>query len=285
MSAMAHVLPFVKGHGTLNDFVVVDDPDGELDLSAVQVVTLCDRRGGVGADGVLRVVRGRHVPEWEGDPSTWFMDYRNADGSIAEMCGNGLRVFARYLREAGHVSAACREVSVGTRAGLRTASYVGDEVRIALGRPRVQLNAVEVFVGAGRWPAAQVDVGNPHAVAVVDRGGLSDLRLSDAPQWTPQHAFPQGVNVEFVEELGPDEARMRVYERGVGETMSCGTGTVAVAATLAARAERSEASYLIHIPGGTVRVDLADGEAYLTGPAQLTFAGTFTLDTEGEQLG
>lgn len=282
---MAHVLPFVKGHGTLNDFVIVDDPDGEVDLSAAQVAALCDRRRGVGADGLLRVVRGRHVRGWTGDPSAWFMDYRNADGSIAEMCGNGLRVFARYLREVGHVDAACDEVPVGTRAGQRVASYVGDDIRVALGCPRVELDAVQVAVGAQHWMAARVDVGNPHAVAVVGAGELDGLRLLEAPAWQPRAAFPQGVNVEFVEELGPKEARMRVFERGVGETMSCGTGTVAVAATLAARAQASAASYLIHIPGGSVRVDLADGEAYLTGPAQLTFAGTFTLNTEGQQLG
>ena len=115
---------FAKGHGTRNDFVLIADPDDLLDLSEDQVAFLCDRRAGIGADGILRAVRASQVAEWDGDPDVWFMDYRNADGSIAEMCGNGLRVFLRYLAEEGLVDPGY--ASVATRSGLRSGRFLAD---------------------------------------------------------------------------------------------------------------------------------------------------------------
>jgi len=276
---MPRQLAFTKGHGTMNDFVVVADPDGVGDLSPADVRFLCDRRAGVGADGVLRVVPGRFVPDWTGDPDAWFMDYRNADGSLAEMCGNGVRVFLVFLKAAGLVAPEVRSVDIGTRAGLRTGTYLPDgTVRVWMGRPVVDAPGVRVAVGDTSWLARAVDVGNPHAVSILDAdGSLAGLDLSRQPAWTPASAFPNGVNLEFVDVLGPDEVRMRVHERGVGETFSCGTGTVAVASAVAAEQGRAAASYLVHVPGGSVRVDLDGTDAYLTGAAVLVYSGTIVL--------
>jgi len=276
---MPRTLPFTKGHGTMNDFVVVSDPDGVGDLSPADVRFLCDRRAGIGADGVLRVVRGRHVPGWDGDPDAWFMDYRNADGSLAEMCGNGVRVFLVFLKASGLVGPDVGAVDIGTRAGLRTGTYLPDgTVRVWMGRPAVDAPGIQVAVGRSGWLARAVDVGNPHAVSILDADeSLADLDLGRQPAWTPASAFPDGVNLEFVDVLSTDEVRMRVHERGVGETFSCGTGTVAVASAVAAGQGRAEASYLVHVPGGSVRVDLVGGDAYLTGAAVLVYSGTITL--------
>jgi diaminopimelate epimerase len=276
---MLRQLEFTKGHGTMNDFVVVADPDGVGDLSPADVRFLCDRRAGIGADGVLRVVRGRFIPTWDGDPDAWFMDYRNADGSLAEMCGNGVRVFLVFLKSAGLVGADVEGVDIGTRAGMRTGTYLPDgTVRVWMGRPIVDAPGIHVAVGESGWLARAVDVGNPHAVSILAADeSLAGLDLSRQPAWTPASAFGNGVNLEFVDLLSPDAVRMRVHERGVGETFSCGTGTVAVASAVAADQGRAEASYLVHVPGGSVRVDLVGGDAYLTGAAVLVYSGTVAL--------
>lgn len=275
------MLAFAKGHGTLNDFVLLLDPDDAIALTDDVVRFLCDRRAGIGGDGVLRVVRGRYVPDWDGDGDLWFMDYRNADGSIAEMCGNGIRVFARYLLEEGLVPHGTTRLHIGTRAGVRTAQALADgQIRVWMGHPRVA--AAETLVTAGRrsWTASAVDVGNPHAVAVLDDSDDLDAVDLSARPGTPPGRFPKGVNVEFVRVLGPDRVRMRVYERGVGETFSCGTGTVAVAAAVARRLGVSVGAYTVEVPGGTVRVDLRDGQAWLTGPAEVVARGVVRLPGE-----
>lgn len=265
---------FAKGHGTRNDFVLLTDPEGLLELTPERVRFLCDRRAGIGADGVLRAVRARHIEEWTGDPDLWFMDYRNADGSLAEMCGNGLRVFARNLFEEG--LAAEGPLLVGTRAGLRSAQPLADgSIRIGMGIPAVHVDRVRVSIGARSWVAHAADVGNPHAVVVLDRGDvLADLDLTRPPAVSPEEAFPAGVNVEFVEPLGEGHVRMRVHERGVGETCSCGTGTVAVAATMAALAGVPKSSWRVDVLGGELQIDLHDDqEATLTGPAAIVARG------------
>ncbi|WP_232548286.1 diaminopimelate epimerase [Propioniciclava soli] len=273
------MVSFAKGHGTKNDFVLLVDPDDELLLTDAAVRFLCDRRGGIGGDGVLRAVRARHVPEWSGDPDLWFMDYRNADGSIAEMCGNGVRVFARHLVAEGLVPAGTTTVGIGTRAGLREAEVLPDgRIRVAMGRPRLAAAEVEVSLAAGvpeqRWRARAVDVGNPHAVVWLEGDDLDGLDLTRPPVWTPREAFPDGVNIEFVAPVGDHHVRMRVFERGVGETASCGTGTVAVAAALADRGEnQSESTWRVDVPGGSVEVTLRDGDAWLTGPAEIVARG------------
>lgn len=273
------MLSFAKGHGTLNDFVLLVDRDNERGLTDDEVRFLCDRRAGIGGDGLLRVVRAHHVPEWRGDPDLWFMDYRNADGSIAEMCGNGVRVFCTYLKQQGIVRASATSVDVATRAGLRRGEYLPDgQIRVWMGRPSVADADVPVGVGAREYAARPVDVGNPHAVALVEAGVLDDLDLEHEPSF-PHDVFPRGVNREFVEHVASDVLRMRVFERGVGETLSCGTGTVAVAAAAARASGATEASYEVRVRGGVVRVDLAHGEAWLTGPAVIVAHGEVSLPT------
>jgi diaminopimelate epimerase len=269
---------FAKGHGTENDFVLLLDREGVLDLGPEEIRFLCDRHAGLGADGVLRVVLAAHVPEWAGDPHLWFMDYRNADGSVAEMCGNGIRVFARYLLDEG--LAGGHRVEIATRAGVRPVQVLPDgSLRVGMGPVALTGTRVDVATSDGRtYAAVGVDVGNPHAVSfVADPAELASLSLWAAPHWKPEEAFPAGVNQEFVAVLGDRHVAMRVYERGSGETRSCGTGTVAVAAATHARLGASTGPdpviYRVDVPGGRVEVELADGQAWLTGPAVIVAHG------------
>ncbi len=269
--------PWLKGHGTENDFVLLPDPDGALhgDLDADLVRFLCDRHAGIGGDGVLRVVEGGKQSYVE-DGGEWFMDYRNADGSIGEMCGNGVRVFARYLREEG--LAGDGKVRIGTRAGVKTVAFNADDTITAdMGEPSFPgPNRIVVEANGHQWSALHVDMGNPHAVAFVD-----DLRdpgaLVEQPTWFPVDAYPHGVNLEFVVRRGPGRVAMRVHERGVGETRSCGTGTCAVAVAAAkADGQSRPASYTVEVPGGVVTVLWReDNHLELTGPAVLHARGTF----------
>jgi diaminopimelate epimerase len=270
---------FSKGHGTQNDFVVLLDRDNVLDPSVDDVRWLCDRRAGIGGDGLLRAVRARHVPEWGGDPDLWFMDYRNADGSLAQMCGNGVRVFVRYLLEEGLASGP--DVEIATRAGLKPASVLPDgRIRVGMGPVSVGEGTVRVTTADGSaFDATPADVGNPHAVSFGTR--LDHLDLTRAPAWGPAATFPDGVNLEFVEPVGERHIAMRVFERGVGETRSCGTGTVAAAAATRAReggAQREgDETWTVDVPGGRVEVELTDDEAFLTGPAVLVAHGEVAL--------
>jgi len=301
----ATTLHVTKGHGTENDFVLLDDRDGGLDLSATLVRALTDRHAGVGGDGVIRLVESSRVPEGEAvlraDASArWFMDYRNADGSVAEMCGNGVRVFAAYLERLGLWDPFGGELAVGTRAGVRWVrripavagfASVDDGPWYAVdmgpwslpGGPRAVeagYDAEVAVVGLDDVrPALGVDVGNPHTVlALAGETELAAADLTRAPVVVP--VPPHGTNVELVvalgEQVGPDGAvvgrvRMRVHERGVGETRSCGTG--ACAAALAVRAWAGDGApdvWLVDVPGGTVRVSvLAGGHVELAGPAVL----------------
>lgn len=263
---------FSKGQGTGNDFVILRDRSGMLNLSDAQVRWLCDRRLGVGGDGVLRATRAGLIPEWEGDPDLWFMDYRNADASIAEMCGNGLRVFAKFLVDEGLLSR--HDAVIATRAGLKHVIVHGNgTVDADIGRASTGGDPVEVSLAGRNWPAAPVDVGNPHAVVRVDsEEELAGLDLTAAPRWDPPGAFPDGVNVEFVTVTGPDRIRMRVHERGVGETLSCGTGTVAAAAAMS-RATGYGGPWTVDVPGGTLVVTLSEEDSRLTGPAVIQARG------------
>ncbi len=271
---------FLKGHGTENDFVLLPDPDGSVhgDLPPALVAALCDRRAGIGADGVLRVVRA----EAYDDPAAvaargeaeWFMDYRNADGSTSEMCGNGIRVFGRYLADRQGVDVS-QPLPVGTRAGVKVLSFSGDEISVDMGIPEV-LGETKVAVAGRSWPALHVSMGNPHAVAFVD--DLADAGpLLEAPEHDPGD-FPHGVNVEFVVRRGERHVAMRVHERGSGETRSCGTGTCAVmvAAALADGADQTAggATYRVDVPGGRLDVTWTEeGRVVLTGPAVIVAEG------------
>jgi diaminopimelate epimerase len=273
---------FLKGHGTENDFVLLPDLDGSVhgglddQRMAERARALCDRRAGIGGDGVLRVVRALS-PD-----AAWFMDYRNADGSLSEMCGNGIRLFARYLVDEGLVDGS-EPIAVDTRDGVKTLTVDGDLITVDLGTPKV-LGETTVAADGVTWGARHVDMGNPHAVAFVsslDEPG----RLLDPPTHDPA-VYPDGVNVEFVVRRGERHVAMRVHERGSGETRSCGTGAgaVMVAAAVADGARPadgdglSDVAYRVDVPGGTLTVTwTADDRVLLTGPAVVVARGTTDL--------
>ncbi|WP_425506586.1 diaminopimelate epimerase [Streptomyces rectiverticillatus] len=281
-------IAFLKGHGTENDFVIIPDHDGRIELSPAAVARLCDRRAGIGGDGVLRVVRSAAHPEARAmvGEAEWFMDYRNSDGSIAEMCGNGVRVFARYLHHAGLVEAG--DLTVATRAGLRHAHIAkggaegaAGDVTVGMGRAVLPEGEVTVTVDGRSRPARNVNMGNPHAVTFVD--DLADAgNLFTAPAVAPADAYPEGANVEFVVDRGPQHVAMRVHERGSGETRSCGTGACAVMVATARRDGLDPAvtglpvTYTVDVPGGRLVISEApDGTVEMTGPAVIVAGGTF----------
>ncbi|MGW0327078.1 diaminopimelate epimerase [Nocardia sp. NPDC003183] len=286
-------MEFSKGHGTQNDFVVLPDLEVRLDLTADRVAALCDRQRGLGADGVLRVAKAgallaagvlEALPEGVG-AEDWFMDYRNGDGSIAEMCGNGVRVFAHYLGATGLEQRT--EYVVGSRAGARpvvvhAAGRTDGDVTVDMGVVRELGPSTATLAG---WALAGIgiDVGNPHLACVDDSltvDALAKLDLSVSPGFDPD-LFPHGVNVEILTALDADNSvDMRVYERGVGETRSCGTGTVAAAAAALTAAGVSigteSGEVTVRVPGGQVRVGIADGRAWLRGPSVLLASGTLS---------
>ncbi|MGW4872857.1 diaminopimelate epimerase [Streptomyces chartreusis] len=278
-------IAFLKGHGTENDFVIVPDPDNAIDLSPAAVAALCDRRAGIGGDGLLHVVRSAAHPEAKGmaAEAEWFMDYRNGDGSIAEMCGNGVRVFARYLQHAGHTTEG--DLAIATRGGVKTVHIAKDgDVTVGMGKALLPEGDVTVSVGERSWPARNVNMGNPHAVAFVD-----DLAhagdLYSPPPFSPASAYPDGVNVEFVVDRGPGHVALRVHERGSGETRSCGTGACAVAVATARRdgtdpaLTGAPATYTVDVPGGTLVItERPDGEIEMTGPAVIVAEGELDGD-------
>ena len=294
-------LPFAKGHGTGNDFVLVADPDGGRDVSAAEVAAVCDRHRGIGADGFIRAVRSEHLPEGQAllqsDPAAeWFMDYRNADGSISEMCGNGVRVFVHFLLAEGLVSLAEGETLViGTRAGLKTVGRVDKGYAVDMGPwefihpDHAAAKAMDAVVNAAGLevprPGLSVSMGNPHTVvALAELSELAATSLVAAPtvQPEPEH----GTNVEFVVpaeplvENGVGLLTMRVHERGVGETLSCGTGACAAAVATRFWAGRDAPNeWAVTVPGGVVGVRFltaVDGREHveLSGPAVLVARGT-----------
>ncbi len=292
---MTTTVRFTKGQGTGNDFVLFADPDGSFDLTPERIRALADRHFGVGGDGVIRAVRTASHPEGAAilavDPDAeWFMDYHNADGSVAEMCGNGIRVFTAYLIEEGLVTLEQGEtLAVGTRAGVRDvqrsrAGFQVDLGRWSLGDESPEVRARELHAAR---PGLSLSVGNPHVVvALASNDELEKVDLTVIPVVTP--APTDGANVEFVvpeEPLvtdGVGRIRMRVHERGSGETLSCGTG--AAAAALATRYWAGQGApdhWRVDVPGGTVGVRVfaaEDGEhVSLNGPAELVFTGELAV--------
>jgi diaminopimelate epimerase len=286
---------FTKGHGTGNDFVFFSDPDGEVNLTPVQLAAIADRHFGVGADGVIRAVRSKNLPDGaaalvEDDAAEWFMDYHNADGSPSEMCGNGIRVYARYLIDNGLVELGNGEtLAIGTRGGVRDVQRNAQGFQVDLGR--WSLDGGEPLVRAKNLQVARpglgINVGNPHVVvALSSEDELDAADLSFIPHLEPQPE--DGANVEFVVPLEPlvrdgvGHIRMRVHERGSGETLSCGTG--AAAAALATRywaGADAPSHWRVELPGGTLGVRMwaaEDGEhVSLSGPAELVFEGTLSV--------
>jgi diaminopimelate epimerase len=277
---------FAKGHGTGNDFVILPDPDGRLSLTPALVAALCDRHRGVGADGVLRVIRAAKHPDAAGyaTEAEWFMDYWNADGSYAEMCGNGTRVFTRYLLETGLAAVDPGGIAIATRAGVVRAVVGEREISVGLQLPRRE--GVSTATVAGRsFAGTAVDCGNPHLVCTgLSTEELSTLDLSRSPGFDAT-AFPAGVNIEFVavdEAIGvaaDAHVRMRVYERGSAETLSCGSGACAVAAVALAEADLEVGTVAVDVPGGRLTVTL-DGEVcWLAGAAVIVARGEIDVQS------
>lgn len=268
---------FLKGHGTGNDFVILPDAAGQLDLSPELVAALCDRHCGIGADGVLRVVRPAAVGEdAAGQRAEWFMDYRNADGSVAEMCGNGVRVFAKYLLDAGLAEGP--ELRIGTRAGTRLVTAEADgQFTVDMGSAAV-LGEGRVQLGDQRLTGLAISVGNPHVACVIDQP-VATVDLA-APRVLAPAEMTGGANVEVVTIIGTREIEMRVHERGSGLTLSCGTGAVASAVAAAAAAgewpDRAGATWTVHVPGGRLAVTPSATASLLTGPAEIVAIGELT---------
>jgi len=248
------------GHGTENDFVILFDPDSQCVITPAQIAAICNRSSGIGADGFIRITK----PDGK-----WFMDYSNSDGSIAEMCGNGIRVMARYLVARGHLPEGI--FAINTRAGIKHLRVpLEGDISVNMGQVTDEMEEIEVTQNGKTWEGLNISVGNPHAVVFLEN--LEEVgSLETAPVVSPQSSYPEGVNVEFVQILTNNEARMRVHERGSGETRSCGTGTcaVALAATLHTRG-KLPSRWTIYPPGGRLIVDI-DGHsnATLIGPAEL----------------
>ena len=284
---------FVKGHGTQNDFVLLPDPGVQLDLTPEFVSALCDRHRGIGADGVLRVatagaLRDAGVLNALGPGITdddWFMDYRNGDGSIAEMCGNGVRVFAHFL--AAHELVSERSFTVGSRAGARPVTVhavtgSSADVTVSMGPARLGVDS-KAQIGGRRYAGVAVDVGNPHLACVIDGLTPEDLAGIDlcSSITFDSAVFPDGVNIELITaprsadtaDTMDAEIFMRVHERGVGETRSCGTGVVAAGAAALRFMGRSEGTVLVNVPGGRITVTIDDDNTTLRGPSVLVGAG------------
>ncbi|MFP7833675.1 diaminopimelate epimerase [Marisediminicola sp. LYQ134] len=292
---MSPTLHFTKGHGTGNDFVLFSDPEGSIELESTQLAAIADRHFGVGADGVIRAVRSENLEAGaaalaEDDAAEWFMDYHNADGSPSEMCGNGIRVYARYLVDNGLAELGPGDTLViGTRGGVRDVQSNRSGYQVDLGR--WSLDGGEPLVRAKNLQVARpglgINVGNPHVVvALASDDELESADLSFVPLVEPE--FPAGVNVEFVVPREPmvldgvGRIRMRVHERGSGETLSCGTG--AAAAALATRhwaGPGAPNQWKVEVPGGTLGVRMfatEDGEhVALSGPAEFSFEGELTI--------
>ncbi|WP_408925623.1 diaminopimelate epimerase [Corynebacterium sp. YSMAA1_1_F7] len=288
------MIDFIKAHGTENDFVILMDEATQVNLTEDRVRHLADRRVGIGGDGVIRIATGEalvgagvldRLPNGvHGDE--WFMDYRNADGSLAEMCGNGVRAFAHVLCRQGKVTVG-EQFGIGTRAGRKLVEVhevTGDNlehaiVSVDMGTPEV-LGLSTAQVGDMKVAGLGVDMGNPHLAAVVPNltaQKLQELPIDQQVQFDPKF-FPAGVNLEVLTPLDDAGAvHMRVHERGVGETRSCGTGTVAAAVAALADAERATGTVTVHVPGGDVQVEVSEGGSVLRGPSAIVAWGQTVL--------
>lgn len=248
------------GHGTHNDFVIVFDPKSEISITTAQTAALCNRETGIGSDGLIRIT----APEGK-----WFMDYRNADGSIAEMCGNGIRVMARYLVNRGHQAEGI--FAINTRDGMKHLRVPSEgDITVNMGHITDENDEITISANGSIWNGYNISIGNPHAVAFVETlEKIGDLK--EAPVVRPKDSYPEGVNVDFVELLQGNELKMRVFERGVGETQSCGTGTCAVALAASIKYKSAyPAKWIIYPPGGRLEVEIdSHFNAILSGPAEL----------------
>lgn len=285
-------LNFTKMHGAGNDFIVIEDLDGNWEFDELAVQVFCDRHFGIGADGMI-IVRPATDPD-----ADYFMLYMNADGSVAEMCGNGVRCFARYLVDNGLVDS--DSIAVQTLGGIKNIEIVRDEygdfeaARVDMGVP-VLLGAnipttlagdpvidATVSTELGDVKVTCVSMGNPHAIIWVDDADAAPV-LTMGPLVETAAVFPKKTNVEFAEVIDEDNIRLRVWERGVGETLACGTGACAtlVAAALTGRTGRSAT---IELPGGELEIEwAANDHVLMTGPAEVTFEGVVRVEDDEDE--
>lgn len=288
------MIHFEKLQGAGNDFIFIDDRTNELTFSPDEIKHLCDRHFGIGADGVI-VVKPPQNPAHDG-----FMHYINSDGTLAQMCGNGVRCFAKYLVDHHMVDPSRDELYVETRAGVKTISYTCDDegklitATVDMGQPILDPTLVPTTLAAnaltsdgvafckdaiidspfGAFAFTCVSMGNPHAVTFIDN--LEDFDVEKIGKYFEScDAFPEKANIEFAS-LKDDGIHMRVYERGCGETLACGTGACAtgVAASLTGRSLSSK--NILILRGGTLTIDYEPGGSVrMTGPAAFSFTGTF----------
>ena len=268
------LLEFTKMNGAGNDFVLIDNRAGKIRLTCEQVVRLCDRHRGVGADGVMLLVPSRT------GQADWAWNFYNSDGSDAEMCGNGARCFGRYVQKLTSAKAA---FTFESAAGIITASFNDDRVTVNLTKPKdLRLNE-SLSLSTGDATIHSLNTGVPHAVLFVpDADKAMVMQLGPEIRRHP-HFAPRGTNVNFVQVLGPDHIRVRTYERGVeGETLACGTG-VSASAMISARVQKFTSPVKVHVRAGdTLEVSFKDtGEGFddvrLTGPAEFAFEGTIEI--------
>jgi len=263
---------FSKYHGAGNDFVMIEDLDARLGppgtLPADLVTALCDRHTGVGADGVIRVLPGEGVGPFR-------MDYYNADGTEAEMCGNGIRCVVHLERRAGRLDEGDHKIETKTRVvTVRTTG--GNRYTVDMGEPQTR-GGKTITVDGRRIDGIDVSMGNPHFVVFV-ADATDDLVLGLGPKIERHRDFPDRTNVEFAVIETATKIRLRVWERGVGETLACGSGTCA-AAVAAATLERTGPHVLVEVPGGELEVEWDQpGHVWLTGEAEEVFGGEIDAD-------
>ena len=278
-------MKFTKMHGTGNDYIYINGFEEKLENPSEAAVKLSDRRFGIGSDGLILILPS--------DVADCRMEMFNADGSIGKMCGNGIRCVAKYVYDRGLVKKDVLRVE--TRSGVKTLQLRVEDgkvasVRVNMGQPELDPEKIpvlfskdrmvdeEVYTPSGNvWRVTCVSMGNPHAVIFVD--DVEGLNLPAIGPEMEKHAmFPERANIEFVQVTGPHEVQMRVWERGSGETLACGTGACAcaVASVLTGKADRD---VTVHLRGGDLHVfwDPDTDDVYMEGPAAFVFDGTVEI--------
>jgi diaminopimelate epimerase len=280
-------ISFDKMHGTMNDFVVFHDLDEQVDLSSDQISRICHRRAGVGADGIIVVRRSR--------AADFFMDYRNSDGSLAEMCGNGIRCLAKYVYD--HELTDKKRLPVETRAGVKILDLIPGEdgrihrVRVDMGSPIFDPSGIPVNletdgrpildyplqVGGVTFACNILSMGNPHCVIVTDEP-LESLPKQYGPLIETHPLFPAKTNVEFIHVGESSRVTMKVWERGSGETLSCGTGACASMVACALKGLVGPRA-VVELPGGDLEIEWKGLESpvIMTGPAAVVYNGRITI--------
>jgi diaminopimelate epimerase len=268
------LLEFTKMSGAGNDFILLDNRAGKISLTPDHVTRLCHRQHGVGADGVMLL-----IPSASGK-ADWSWQFFNSDGSVAEMCGNGARCFARFVQK---LTGAQKTLTFETGAGIISAEFRGERVTVNMTRPIDLKLEQKITVSTGTQVVHSLNTGVPHAVLFVpDADQAMVQQLGREIRYHP-HFAPKGTNVNFVQCLAPGQIRVRTYERGVeGETLACGTGVTA-SALISARLHQFSSPVKVQVHSGAemeVAFQLRDGEfsdVRLSGPADFVFEGAIEI--------